>query len=291
MEENDYPALYKAADRTSANAQLLYLRLVRCHSALLIVAAGLGVYGLESTVAAIISAVLIIGSIFVSVLMLLRKDEDVWYRARAVAESAKTSTWRFMMRADPYLDASDIRDAKATLRSRLKSVLKEHEDLSGHLSGAVSGTDQITSKMCEIRNLSWQDRVDFYKRHRIDDQQSWYEGKAAWNKRHGRIWFGILITCQALAVFFVIMRVGYPSWGYWPFAVFVVASGSALTWIQVKKFRELSAAYALTAQETGFVRGEIESVESEDTLAQFVSDSENAFSREHTQWLARKDAV
>lgn len=291
MDDADYPALYQTANTASVDAQALYLRLVCSHSVLLILAAGLGVYGIKETVAAILAALLIIASIFVSILMLLRRDEDTWYRARAVAESVKTSAWRFMMRADPYLDTDDVREVKARFRSRLQSVLNEHKDLSAHLGGPVSEAEQITGKMCEIRRLSWKERINFYREHRIDEQRSWYAKKSGWNRRHSKFWFGALILCQSIAVFFVIMRVAYPHAGYWPFEVFVVASGSALTWIQVKRFRELSAAYALTAHEAGIVRGEIESVDSEQQLAQFVIDGENAFSREHTQWLARKDAI
>jgi SMODS and SLOG-associating 2TM effector domain 1/SMODS and SLOG-associating 2TM effector domain 3 len=223
--------------------------------------------------------------------MLLRRDEDIWYRARAVAESVKTSCWRFMMRTDPYLGAADVREVKSRFRDRLKSILKEHKDLSPHLGGPVSAEEQITERMCEIRRMQWNERAEFYRKYRIDEQRSWYAKKSAWNRRQGTIWLSVLIACQSLAVVFVIMRVAYPTWGYWPSEVFVVAAGSALTWIQAKRFRELAAAYALTAHEVGIVRGELEGVDSESQLAEFVVDSENAFSREHTQWLARKDAV
>lgn len=291
MEEADYPALYRAANSASMEAQKRYLTFVRAYSALLILAAGLGVYGIQEKRAAIAAALLIIGSIFLSVVMLLRRDEDVWYRARAVAESIKTSCWRFMMKADPYLETEDVREVKSRFRARLKSILKEHKDLSHHLGGPISEEKQITERMCEIRGLQWGERAKFYRQHRIDEQRSWYAKKSAWNRRHGTIWLSVLIACQSLAVVFVIMRVAYPSWGYWPSEVFVVAAGSALTWIQAKRFRELAAAYALTAHEVGVVRGELEGVDSENQLAAFVSDSENVFSREHTQWLARKDAV
>lgn len=291
MEDADYPALYRAANTASMDAQKHYLAFVRIYSSILMLAAGLGVYGIQQTEAAIVAALLIIASIFLSVLMLLRRDEDIWYRARAVAESVKTSCWRFMMRADPYLDAVDVREVKSRFRARLKSILKEHKDLSAHLGGPVSEEEQITERMCNVRNMQWGGRAEFYRTHRIDEQRSWYAVKSAWNRRQGRIWFGVLIVCQSLAVIFVIMRVAYPAWGYWPAEVFVVAAGSALTWIQAKRFRELAAAYGLTAHEVGVVRGELEGVDSENELADFVVDSENAFSREHTQWLARKDAV
>ena len=98
-----------------------------------------------------------------------------------------------------------------------------------------------------------------------------------------------MITAQLIAIVFVLLRVGYPEWAYWPAEVFVVSAGAALTWIQVKRFSELAAAYGLTAHELGVIRNDLESVIDENGFAQFVVDSESAFSREHTQWLARKD--
>lgn len=289
MNDCDYPAIYRAANSASTEAQIRYLRFVKIHSLLLIAAAGLGVYGIEERNAAIAAAVVIIGAIFSSVLMMLRRDQDTWYRARAVAESVKTSTWRFMMRADPYFDAISIEEAKSRFRNRIRSILNEHKDLLHHFAGNVWETDQITKEMCRIRLLNWDERAVYYRDKRIDEQRGWYARKSSYNRRCGRFWFSVLLGVQGLAVVCVILRVGYPSWGYWPAEVFVVASGATMTWIQVKKFRELAAAYTLTVHEVGVVKGELESVDSEKEFANFVGDSENAFSREHTQWLARKD--
>lgn len=291
MKDEEYPALYCATNKASMDAQSQYLTFVKVYSLLLIAAAGLGVYGINEKTSAVAAALLVIGSIFLSVMMLLRRDEDTWYRARSVAESVKTSSWRFMMRCEPYVDSLDVKVVKSNFRTRLKSILSEHKDLAEHLGGSVSEQDQITEKMCEVRSLSWEQRADFYRTHRIDEQRSWYANKSAWNRKKGRLWFAILIGCQAFAVLFLILRVAYPDWVYWPADVFVVAAGSALTWIQVKRFKELAAAYGLTAHEIGVVRGELEQIDAGEKLAQFVADSENAFSREHTQWLARKDSI
>jgi hypothetical protein len=291
MEEHDYPALYRAADAASVNAQNRYLLAVRTYSFLLIVAAGLAVYGIQETGAAIAAALVIIGSIFVSVWMLFKKDEDIWYRARAVAESVKTSTWRFMMRADPFSNVDNVQIMKGQFRERLISILNEHKDLAHALGGDLSREDQITETICDIRSMPLEQRVSFYRQHRIDEQRMWYANKSSVNKKQGQWWFGVLILCQFAAIIFLIFRVAYPSWGYWPAEVFVVGAGTALTWIQVKRFRELASAYGLTAHELGVVRAGIEAVLNEQDFAQFVIDSESAFSREHTQWLARKDVI
>lgn len=272
-------------------AQSRHLGYVRGYTYLLIAAAGLGVYGIEDKVAAVSAALLIIGSIFISVLMVVKKDEDTWYRARAVAESVKTSVWRFMMRGDPYNNVDSVEVVKSQLRGRLKSILNEHRDLSHELGGEVSEGEQITEFMCNVRGLSLEERKAFYREHRIDEQRGWYALKSAYNRRQSQIWFSILVGCQAIAVFLVVLRVAYPEWRYWPTEIFIVAAGSALTWIQLKRFRELASAYGLTAHEIGVIRGELDDATDEARFAQFVSDSESAFSREHTQWLARKDVV
>jgi len=291
MEKESYPALYRAADTASMKAQRRYLAAVSVYSSLLIVAAGLAVYGITETKAAVAAALVIIGSTLISIWMILSEDEDVWYRTRAVAESVKTSAWRFMMRADPFVDAESVEVVMSRFRARLKSILQEHKDLAHELGGNVSREEQITECMRDKRCMSVDDRVDFYRKHRIDEQRTWYARKSADNKRSGRRWFGVLVLCQGMAIVLVTLRVAYPSWGYWPAEVFVVSAGAALTWIQVKRFRELAAAYGLTAHELGVIRGELESVSTEEELAQFVMDSESAFSREHTQWLARKDVI
>ena len=291
MNEKVYPALYRATDLASIRSQKRYLILVASYSIILILATGLAVYGIQEAVSAIIAAVLIIISTFTSLFMIFIKDEDKWYRTRAVAESVKTITWRFMMRADPFGTKKDVNDVKTQFRELLRKILKEHKDLAHELRGRLCSEEQITESMCYVRDLALKDRIEIYRIYRIDEQRKWYEKKSTRNKKHGQYWFGVLILCQLIAIILVICRVAYPNWEYWPSEIFVVSAGATLTWIQVKRFQEVSAAYGITAHEVGIIRGELESVFQEKDFAQFIIDSENAFSREHTQWLARKDVL
>ncbi len=286
-----YPALYKAANIASINAQSAYLLTVFVYLLLLIIAAALSVYGIQDKSAAIGAAFVIIVSIFVSFSMILKKDEDTWYRARAVAESIKTSSWRFMMRADPFSEINDIQIVKTDFRELLKSIISEHKELGHELGGDVSCKEQITDFMCEIRNMTLEKRIDFYRKKRIDEQRNWYAKKSAKNKKASRSWFIMFILCQLLAIIFVIFRVAYPNVRYWPTEIFLVCAGAILTWIQVKRFRELTSAYGIAAHEIGIIRGELEHVSTEDAFGEFVTNSESAFSREHTQWLARKNVL
>ena len=95
-------------------------------------------------------------------------------------------------------------------------------------------------------------------------------------------------TLHAIAIFLLLIKIKLPSTQLPVEEVVAVCASSVLSWLQTKKHQELSASYALTAQETSLIRGEASYVNSEDSLSNFVIDSENAFSREHTQWFARK---
>ena len=133
-----------------------------------------------------------------------------------------------------------------------------------------------------------EDRVSFYKQHRIEEQRSWYAKKAASNKGKGKKWFFVLVGTQGGAIVCTLLRVAEPAWDFLPTDVLVVAAASTLGWMQFKRFRELAAAYSLAAQEIGLAREELTHVTDEHEFAHLVTKTENVFSREHTQWAARK---
>ena len=85
----------------------------------------------------------------------------------------------------------------------------------------------------------------------------------------------------------LLYRIKNPGQGL-PIEVVATAAGAVLTWLQGKKHNELNSSYALAAHEIVLIKGEALSVKSEKELAEFVFNSETAFSREHTQWAARK---
>jgi len=143
--------------------------------------------------------------------------------------------------------------------------------------------------MKEIRNMSVKERFDFYLKHRVEDQLKWYSKKAKENSKSRTKWFILMIGLQTFAVIFVLCRIAWPEFKYWPPEVLAVASGGILTWIHVKKFQDLSSAYSLAAYEISIIKAGATNINTEEDLSNFVLDTENAFSREHTQWIARKD--
>jgi hypothetical protein len=289
MNESDYPALFRAADAASLRAQKAYLRIIRWQSIFLIAGTALGAEAVRSRGVALLSAAIFLAGIALSVLLVVRNYEAVWYRTRAVAESVKTSTWRFMMRAEPFDSGLSQEAAETGFRTLLRKILGEHAHLSEHFGADAATAESITPSMLQARAEALEERKAFYRRYRIDEQRAWYAKKSAANHRAGRWWLAGLMVCQVLAIALVLVRIAYPQLEDWAVQTLAVAAASILTWMQLKRFRELGAAYGLTAHEIGILQGDIEQARDEQRFSSFVGDTENAFSREHTQWVARKD--
>jgi len=288
MQNQDYPALFQAADTGSNRTQWYHHLTVKGYLGCLIIGACFSFYGINNSTLAIIAAVVFFIALALSILIITKNFENSWYNCRALAESIKTSTWKYMMRTEPYEDCDDVQIVKSEFRNLLKGLLKENRELSSDFAGEVSDKEQVTDFMNTVRNMDLNDRKDFYLTHRIDEQRTWYTKKSKENSDKKSLWFGLLIFFNFLALTLVILRIKFPNLPYFPVEILIVISGACLTWIQVKKFQELSSAYSLTAHEIGTVRGEIENIDTEEEFSDFVNDSENAFSREHTQWLAKR---
>ena len=192
-----------------------------------------------------------------------------------------------MMHAEPF-EGLDLAEAKQKLATLLQKILQEHRDLGAELGGEVASLAQFSDRMLQVRNGAFAERLATYIEDRIREQRKWYANKSASNIVQGRGWFWAFVVVQGLAVLFTISRIAWPAFKVWPIPVLVVAAGSILGWIQLKRYRELGAAYAVTAHEIGFAEVDAQNIGSDDALAHFVREVEGVFSREHTQWVARR---
>jgi len=288
MRQENYPAIYRSADENSNETQNKYINGTKGYLIVILIGTTLGTYRSVSEIAAFFAAFVFIVGIILAIVLHNKQYERKWYNCRAVAESMKTSTWRFTMRANPY-DDLDEANAKSKFRELIKAILNEQINNSEYLTIKYGDSEQITNEMNRIRSMELLERMDYYRNNRIDEQRSWYAKKAKANQDAGNLWFKIMIALHIIAIVFVLLSVSSISWSYWPSEIFIVAGTSAITWMKVRKYNELAAAYGLTAHEISTIRGELELVKTEEDFSQFVNNSENAFSREHTQWLARKE--
>jgi hypothetical protein len=142
--------------------------------------------------------------------------------------------------------------------------------------------------MKEVRELSTEKRLEIYKRERIDDQLNWYSGKSKFNKKRANIWFWLTVVLHVIAILLLLLTIAeYISSP--PVEIIIVAASGAITWLQAKKHSELAASYLLTASEISLIKEEKQNITTESELSDYVLNCENAFSREHTQWIARRN--
>lgn len=287
MDSSELPGLYQSANQASLDAQNYYFAGLRWYLILLVAAAFVSYIRPSDIVGALLSASLFLVTLGILVFIRIKRPDDIWYNGRAVAESVKTISWRWMMRAEPYEDCENIEIVSRSFIGDLKTILDQNRSLSHALQSGSAVSGPISNKMKEVRGLPVLERLSVYVEHRIQDQANWYWIKSRFNKRRAKQWFWVSVALHSIAILMLLYRIKDPSFSL-PVEVVATAAGAALTWLQAKKHNELNSAYALTAHEIVLIKGESTSVHTEGQLSEYVTNSESAFSREHTQWVARK---
>jgi len=292
MEEKHFPGLYQASDKASLTAQSTYKNIIAYDLITMIIAAALAIYNYQSTdpklLVYVVSCFFLLAGLVMTVIVKTKKYEDIWYQGRALAESCKTLTWRFITCSESFEVDMNIENAKAALVKRLKELGNEFKELNNNLNAKTLTLPNISDEMLKVRNLNMQQRKEYYIQHRIEDQKKWYATKAEFNKSKYNLWFFTIIVAQAIALACAIYLIKNPD-SNWNFVgLFTTISACALSWLQLKQHQELKQAYTTAAQELNFILESASLVTSETKLSEFVLDSENAISREHTLWLAQK---
>lgn len=286
MQEHDFPALYRSADGLSLTSQRQFFRALRAHLVTLVVAAILSVVNIPHWSIATAQLLALLCALGCSIYLFAIRPDRFWYAGRAVAESIKTITWRYVCRAEPF--EGDDANARNEFRQTLKQIVEQNREVCQSLTEYLDG-QQFTPVMEEMRAKPLEDRRATYAASRITDQLTWYAKKAAFNRRRSKSFFWVLIGTNAIAVVCAALRIADPNQPFWPTDVFVAAAASLLSWMQAKRFSELASSYALAAHEISLIKEQSLLPDSDEKFSLFVGDAENAFSREHTQWVARKD--
>jgi hypothetical protein len=286
MKREDYPALFLDADAGSNQYQARFLWLIRCEYAALFLASVFSMGFLGGVIYYLIYAAVFFAGLVILVSRAQSKPEQWWYRCRALAESVKTLSWRYMMRAAPF--SGDDAQAKLQLRDELHEIFRHNKDTARRITSDWSGNHQITPVMESVRALSCADRMAYYLENRVDEQRQWYRKKSGINRRAASFWIGVSGVSYVLSGGLVLSRIAFPDWPYWPIEPLIVIAASIVGWMQIKKFNELAAAYTVAAHEIGLIRPMADAVSNDAEFSEFVNDAEKAFSREHTLWIARQ---
>lgn len=292
MLESEFPNYFQASDKASIEAQSTYLNIIRIDLISMIIASALAIYNYQQVESKLyvycISGFLLLLSLILTIILKSKKYEDTWYQGRALAESCKTLTWRFVTCSELFENTIPEIEVKERFIERLKELSEEFKDLRNSLNSKILNLPVISNKMIELRKLGTLERKQNYIANRIENQKKWYSEKAEFNKSKYNLWFGVIILFQGLALISVVFLIKFPDCNYNLVGLFTTIASSAISWLQLKQHQELKQAYTTASQELNFIVTLSEKVNSDDELSKFVLDSENAISREHTLWLAQK---
>lgn len=281
------PTLVGASDDASRRGQRLYVGLffgqLLCTVAVPAILAYPFTDDLAKRAQAGCAASAFVVGVVIAATLRQRSFERIWYQGRAAAESMKSMAWKYAMRAEPYagLDASEVyrRDmAKQVGAGKLVAF-----------SGSAMTDEVITPEMSALRQRALTDRMDVYLRERIQDQVSWYVKRGRqWKGFETALFFAVL-ALQMLGAAYMIARAVVPTLPSALASVLSAGASALLAWGAMRHCGEIAEAYGQAVVDLALARARASAVGDEPGFAAFVSDAENAISREHTTWLARRE--
>ena len=174
-----------------------------------------------------------------------------------------------MMRAEPYTERERIEQARIELINDMKAILDQNREMANRIGGEHCNGDAITERMEEVRAMDFSERLVLYKQARISNQLEWYQQKTLWNRRKSKQWLSVSIGLNVCAIILLLFKITEPD-HILPIEIIAFLAGAALTWTQMKKFRELATSYGLTAHEITLVKAEAANVNSESQFSEFV---------------------
>jgi hypothetical protein len=292
LEKTDFPGIQQAADKASDKSQEYYINLVRSNLVVGVIAALITIYNFEQIepklYVYIISLVLLIIGLGLTAFIKYFKFEDLWYQGRALAESVKTLTWRYVTCSENFESNVPLQEIEKTFANSLQVLQSKFPDLLTFMDTDLLQRNAITSKMNMIRNLPWQDRLKQYVKCRIDDQVNWYSKKTKFNKNKKAKWLWLVITSQVLSILSCTSLILWPSNSWNLVGLFTTIAASAIAWLELKQYQGLIQAYTTACMELTIIKSLSNSILIEEDFTKYVLDSENAISREHTMWLAQR---
>ncbi len=290
MEQKFYPLLFKIADTKSKKSQNIFIRLNIFILLLLILSSVSSIYTTVPKNITTFSTICLILSTLFNIYILFFRPEKSWYEGRAIAESVKTLTWKFITNTKPFKISLQQEKAEQIFNENLKKIIGQRRDFYILIGQNYPDGNMISDEMISIRNCSFEERKKKYVEDRIQDQINWYSYKTKQNALNKNIALGLIIGFQILAIFFFIFEKNlFINYSFT--SILITMTSVFMTWLQLKRFQELTDAYGITATELKFIKEKSKFILDDNQLEKYVDDTETAISREHTLWLARRDNI
>ena len=291
LRNEDFPALYLAADTSSTAAQRRYLRLTLVILGALVTSAMLStlrqVFPDFKQQIALITAATAALSFILTTFRRALKPERRWFASRAVAEAVKSMTWKYVSGAAPYPASLPPEEASAQLLADLRSTVEDGRVALG-LGGEFAGHPQITPVMQTLRAASLDDRRRVYIADRVQDQRKWYGRASQKNQRKADVLYVLIQIAQAVGLASTALVLAPEATGVEVTGVFAALASALIAWSQLRQHEELAQSYAMAALELGLAEEKAMAVKTEDAFSTFVNSVESVLTREHGAWAARR---
>ena len=292
IEHKDFPSLYQSADQAAIRMQRVCFRFRLWHLVSLILGSGVGATAkmipedLMIWFYVSMAIILLIGFVINIISRVLQYDEK-WFNCRAIAESVKTATWRFMMKATPFEEDSLC---EKTFISKIGEVKSHKQSALRTLAPYQDAEAELISKfMRDVRNENIVERRKRYLKSRLLDQKTWYTKKAGDNLVLETRWFYLTTVMQFLAIVLAVILAARTTWSVNLVPILMTGAAAAVAWNRMKRHGELAQNYSIAAQELGELEAIFPNVTQESEFCQFVNDVEYVISREHTMWCVRRN--
>lgn len=290
----DLPGIYYSASEASMAAQRMFLLSVKINIGLLLALAVLSAINISSIqkeyqyFVPLASAILMIVSIIITYATEAGKYEKKWYDGRAIAESLKTLSWKFMMKAEPFFGLLK-EEAESKLISDFKEIKNAIRPIGEIFGGNTQANEhQLTDKMKQIYASDLETRKGTYEKNRIGGQKKWYSKNSGINSTKAGHFFWIIIGFQIFTVLFSFLMISMPDSAFNPTGLVTTTIAALMTWVQVKQYRNFAESYGITLTELSLIEDTIPNINTNEQFSSFVAESETAISREHTLWRARR---
>lgn len=237
----------------------------------------------------IAEAILLAVALSMRLIRVISRPEQLWYEARAVAESVKSIAWRYAVGGEPFQEANSPERLDAIVTDRFGGI---RADLSRYkVPDRVLQQHQITLAMRTVRALPLSERKRIYRMDRVENQQGWYERKSHFNRSRAVQSHVTLIVVEVLAIFAALLPIALTALHVFPLNLQALAAniaGGGAAWMQAKRYEDLDVSYKVTAKELTKVAQDIENQQDEPAWARFVENVEGSMSREHQLWRATR---
>ncbi len=285
-----FPKIFEKADSKSLSSQKSFTSLNMGILILLILSTFVSSIQIDNGWISFISSFLLVISLVLTIWIMHFQPENAWYDGRAIAESAKSLTWKFITGTKPFSYKLTLIDAEEKLIKNLKQIIGQKKEFFQLIGEEFGEGEQITDSMRKLRNLDFQFKVEYYLNNRIENQRAWYYNKSKENRKNKNRSFFAIITFQLLAIIALILDF-YKIIDFTITPLMACMASSFIAWLQLKRFQELTESYGITAIELNLIKSKVKHIEDESEFENFVDDAETAISREHTLWLARRDST